>query len=590
MAGGKRKKLGAIAHSKGVTFSVWAPLAQNVAVLLPYASEDNSHHVAMERDNEGIWSVTIPGVEIGHYYKYLITNNHGEQVVRNDPRARTLTASGDGSSVVVGNDFDWGDDFFMPLAKSQQVIYELHIGTFNRPDPSTLGTFDSAIEKLDYLQELGVNMIELMPVTSMSFSYGWGYDVQSIFAIENSFGGRRGLMKFVKECHLRGIGVIADVVYNHLFQSDIWQFDGWTDELPGGIYFWNDERTHTPWGSRPNYTEKQVRRYILDSVAMLMNEYRLDGLRLDSTIYLRNQNGTEDHTAEIDGSWSLLQDITELAHRLRPGSIIIAEDIGSNEWLTKPKADGGAGFDAQWRLAFPFALYRSLGVDIPDNQADLNEELLHTFGGNPFSRVIFSDSHDTAANGRARLNEVVAPRRGKDSKAQQELLLANAIVLTAPGIPMLLQGQEFVQDGSFSDWQDLDWKNLETHGNIVQAHQDLISLRTNQTGKSAGLQGSSIAIFHVNHQDHVLAYHRWNCGGPGDDVIVIAHFGTTAFANYDIKLPVAGSWQYNFNSRDYHDNHPEIELSQDVVTTAHDGTCTIKLHPRQVVILTRMSD
>jgi len=589
MPGGKRKKLGALAHSKGVTFSVWAPLAKHVAVAVPYISYDTSNQVAMERDKDGIWSVTVPHAEVGHYYKYIITTNRDEVVERNDPRARTLTATSDGASVIVGNDFDWEDDIFMPIPKDQQIIYEMHLGTFSRPDPSTLGTFDSAIERLDYLSELGINMIELMPVTSMSFSYGWGYDVQSIFSIEYSYGGRHGLMKFVKECHARGIGVIADVVYNHLFEPDIWQFDGWTDDLLGGVYFWGDDRNTTPWGSRPNYTNKQVRRYILDSVSMWMNEYRLDGLRLDSTIYLRNLKGTEEREADIEGSWSLLQDINELARRVRPGAVIIAEDIGSNEWITRPKSKGGAGFDAQWRLAFPFAIYRSLGVDIPGNTAELKDELSHTYNGDAFSRVIFSDSHDTAANGRARLNEVVAPKRGEDSKAQQELLLASAIVLTTPGIPMLLQGQEFVQDGAFNDWHDLDWNNLETHANIVDAHKDLIQLRRNDDAITAGLVGASIALFHTNDKDHVVGYHRWDQGGVGDDTIVIAHFGDTAFPRYNVILPIAGTWQYCFDSRNYIDNEPERAYTRDTLATSKDGAISISLHPRQVIVLTRVS-
>lgn len=590
MSGGKRKKLGAFAHSGGVTFRVWAPLAKHVSVAVPYVTYDTSTRVDMTREKDGVWSVTVDHAEVGHNYKYIITTNRDEEIMRNDPRARVVNTSSDGGSesIIVGNDFDWGDDLFMPIPKQQQVMYELHIGTFHRPDPATLGTFYSAIEKLDYLAGLGINMIELMPVTSMSSGNGWGYDVHSIFSVENSYGGRHGLMTFVKECHERGIGVIADVVYNHFANSEIWQFDGWTDDLPGGAYFWGDDRNNTPWGSRPNYSKKEVRQFILDSVTMWMTEYRLDGLRFDSTSYLRNLEGNDDISKEIDGAWSLLQEATNLAKRIRPGCIVVAEDTSANGWITKPSSQGGAGFDAQWRLTFPAALYKKIGLN-GDTDTVVEDELIHRYNTDAFSRIIFSDSHDTAANGRARLNEVVAPKRGEDSKAQQELLLANAIVLTAPGIPMLLQGQEFVQDGAFNEWHDLDWSNLQTHANIVDAHKDLIALRRNDDGTTAGLVGPSIALFHINDNDHILGYHRWNQGGIGDDTVVIAHFGDTAFPRYDVVLPIAGNWQYCFDSRNYIDNEPERAYTRDTLASSKNGAISISLHPRQVVVLTRVS-
>lgn len=159
-------------------------------------------------------SATIDGVEPGQNYQYVITN--GDVTLRkNDPRGLALTASDHGFSVVVNDEFDWQNDQFTPPPPNQQIIYELHVGTFNRPDPATTGTFETAIEKLDYLRDLGVNMIELMPITSMAFSNGWGYAPNYLYSVESMLGGRYGLMLFVRECHKRGIGVILDVVYNH---------------------------------------------------------------------------------------------------------------------------------------------------------------------------------------------------------------------------------------------------------------------------------------------------------------------------------------------------------------------------------------
>ncbi len=586
MSSGTRKKLGATITPRGVTFRVWAPMAKSVGVLVPFVSYDTEQPVEMTQEKGGVWSVTVPDTEAGQTYKYKIQTQNDEYLIRNDPRARAVTASDNGASLIVADDFDWGDDLYMPRPKNEHIVYELHVGTFHRPDASTQGTFYDAIEKLDYLAELGVTMVELMPVTSMSESHGWGYSPNSMFAIENSYGGRRGLMTFVRECHERGIGVIADVVYNHFSETDMWRFDGWSENDGGGIYFYNDERGHTPWGARPDYGRKEVRQTILDSIKMWFEEFRLDGLRLDSTSYLRNMDGNDNTARDVKDAWPLLQDVTDVAHRVRPGSLIIAEDTSGNDYVVKPRDQGGAGFDAQWRLTFPEAIYQALGLP-PRYPADIKSELTHKYTDDPFTRVIFSDSHDTAANGRARLNEEVTPDHGESFRAQQELLLANTLVCTAAGIPMLLQGQEFMQDGSFNEWKELDWENAQNYEGIVAAHRELLALRRNTYQTSRGLSGANTSLFHINDMDRVLAYHRWHDGGLGDDVLVIINFGDTAFPGYDLILPVAGEWQVAFQSsrREYHDNFEEYP--SDNVVSDEFGNCTIAIQAHSSLILTR---
>jgi 1,4-alpha-glucan branching enzyme len=580
MAGGKQAQLGAsVEQHGGVTFRVWAPHAAHVAVAVPFVAYDTSNQVAMECNDDGIWSVTIPSAEPGQEYKYLITTASGEILTRNDPRARALTSSDTGASIIVANDFDWGDDIYMPKPRQEHVLYELHIGTFHRPDASTQGTFASAIEKLDYLANLGVTAIELMPVTSINSSYGWGYNVSNIFAVESSYGGRHGLMSFVRACHDRGIGVIADVVYNHFGQSDIWQFDGWSEHNRGGIYFYNDERGDTPWGGRPDFGRPEVRQFILDNIRMWFEEYRLDGLRLDSTSYFRNLDGNDDTARDIDSAWSLLQDMNELAHRLRPGALVIAEDSGSNAGVTLARDRGGVGVDAQWRLTFPEALYQAIGLT-PRYPVDIKDELSQRYNDDAYARVIFSDSHDTAANGRTRLNNEVSPD-SPSQYAERELLLANTVVLTAPGVPMLLQGQEFLQGGSFTDWRELDWEQVTTDAHVVEAHRDLIALRRNAFLTSAGLLGQSINLFHVNDSDRVLAYHRWNTGGVGDDVIVVLHFGDRDFPRYDISVPIPGVWSAVFTST--------TSDSSEAIVEQHDHIVTLNIPRHSSVILIRES-
>ena len=267
---------------------------------------------------------------------------------------------------------------------------------------------------------------------------------------------------------------------------------------------------------------------------------------------------------------------------------MIAEDTGSNDFIVKSRDLGGAGFDSQWRLTFPEALYQAIGIP-PRYEADIKHEIMQKYTDDPFTRVVFSDSHDTAANGRARLNEVAMPKHGEDARAQQELLLANTVVCTTAGIPMLLQGQEFMQDGTFNEWKELDWENCQTYDGIVAAHRELIALRRNEYQKSRGLLGANTSLFHVNDNDRVLSYHRWHEGGIGDDVIVVLNFGDTDFPSYDITLPIQGEWEIAFESsrREYY-AMTEAQPTSSISTNEHN-ICTIALPARSSVILTRIS-
>lgn len=556
-----KKGLGATLQNGGVQFRVWAPFAKKVSVATPYVFYDLRNQVEMSKDEDGYWSAFIAGAEAGQTYKYIIDT--GEKIIRkNDPRGRALTSSDDGSSIIVDDDIKWENDAFSIPPKNEQIIYELHVGTYNRRDVSTQGTFYDAIEKLDHLAKMGINMIELMPVTSMAFSNGWGYNVSDLFSVEPSYGGRRGLMEFVKACHKRNIGVIVDVVYNHLFSMNLWRFDGWYENNGGGIYFYNDARGYTPWGdhpdygeddhipwnNRPDYGRSEVRDYILDNVRMWFEEYHVDGLRLDSTIYMRNYAGADNNPAhDIPEAWSLLGQITSLAHTLRKNSIIIAEDSSSNSFITKPIAENGCGFDAQWKFNVAHGIRMMFGLKACYG-AGLFTEIQSKYNDDAFESVIFCDSHDTAANGEVRFTSAVAPDDPTGHIARQSSLVATAVTLTAPGIPMILQGQEIMQDGSFNDWDDLEWQEARKYKGISLAYTHLINLRRNIYHHTAGLIGQSINVFHADATNHVIAYHRWKNGGAGDDVIVIANFGNTTHEIYELVFPVSGEWQIRFNS------------------------------------------
>lgn len=582
------KNVGAIVHRSGVSFRVWAPFADSVAVTGPF---NDWSEQPLSAEHDGYWWVDVPGARAGQEYQFVIKN--GETTYhRVDPRALHFITS-EGNSVIVNPSFDWGDDVFMPVPVEQQIIYELHVGTFYRPDLAMCGTFRDASDKLDYLAELGINTIELMPISSMLMDRGWGYAADYIFAVESLYGGRYGFLQFVKAAHARGIGVILDVVYNHFGPDenlDLWQFDGWHEDGMGGIYFYNDWRAETPWGNtRPDYGRPQVQQYILDNVRSWLHDCRVDGLRVDSTIFIRNAKGyNNDPATDLPEGWHILQQINNLAKKINPSALTIAEDVADNEYIVKPVREGGAGFSAQWELGFPHSLRRALASNDPANisLAEICGELGKRYNDDAFQRIIYTDSHDTAANGSARLNEVLAPGSADGLFARRQSLLAAALLLTAPGIPMLFQGQEFMEAGSFNDWQGLDWGKASRHAGIVAAYKHLIALRKNLHNVSAGLTGKDINLMHLDEDNKVIAYHRWKAGGPKDDVVVIINFGNKLHENYVVGFPRNGTWQVRFNStwHGYGSDFTDIAVPNVAVET---GGGTLVLPPGSVIILSQ---
>ena len=580
-----KNDIGASVQPGGVSFRVWAPFASDVAVS---GSFNDWGETPLKSDQDGYWSGFVADAQAGQEYKYVIHN--GDAVYhRNDPRALHLTTSV-GNSVIVDTAFDWEDDDFHAPPLEEQVIYELHVGTFNRPDSEVGGTFESAAEKLDYLADLGINMIELMPISTMLQDRGWGYAIDYIFSVESLYGGRHGFVEFVKAAHARGIGIILDVVYNHFgpdTNMDLWQFDGWSENDKGGIYFYNDWRAETPWGStRPDFGRPEVRQYILDNVRMWLEDCHVDGLRIDSTIFIRNVKGQNDDPAnDLPDGWRLLQEINQTAEKTKPGAMTIAEDVAGNDFIGKPVSEGGAGFSAQWELNFPNVLRTALKSDDAQNidLAGICEELGRGYNGDTFQRVIFADSHDSAANGSARLNEVIAPGGGASVFARKQAIIAAGLLLTVPGIPMLFQGQEFMEDGAFNDWEGLDWGKAEQNQLIVEAYRHLIALRKNTAHISGGLQGRNIKLLQQDDTNKVLVYHRWNEGGPRDDVIVVINFANQRHETYDMPLPRDGRWSIRFSAWPAHDS--DAAEPEDV--TVENGHGSLTVPPSSVLILSQ---
>ena len=579
----------------GTSFRVWAPNA--TAVHLAGAFNNWSGVSApMVPDTSGNWSLDVRGLGHGAPYKFAVTGEGGA-TWKNDPRAREVSSS-IGHSVVQDPEILHGEDlgFVMP-SWNELVIYELHIGTFNDLPGGSPGTFASAEAFLPYLANLGVNAIELMPVCEFAGEYSWGYNYSHPFSIEAAYGGRAAFASFVAKAHEHGMAVFLDVLYNHWGPSDmdLWRFDGWAIGPWGGIYFYNDDRAQTPWGdTRPDFGRGEVRSYIRDNAMAWLVECKLDGLRWDSTSTIRIDHSTG--FSNGDG-WSLMQWCNNEIDASQPWKIQIAEDMydAPNDWITKDTGAGGAGFDAQWDALFVHPIRAAVETpsDFDRNMYAVRDAIQHTYNGDAFQRVIYTESHDEVANGRTRVPEAIWPGNASSWYSKKRSTLAAAVMMTSPGIPMLFQGQEILEDGWFHDDDPVDWNKLITYQGIHDLYRDLIHLRRNLGGGTAGLLGQSTNVFHVNDGAKVVAYHRWDQGGPGDDVIVLANFSTAAFTNYTIGLPRGGTWRVRFNS-DWSgydpafQNHPSWDLTAQ--QGAYDGmpfNGSLSIGPYTAVIISQ---
>ena len=518
----------------GATFRVWAPHADAVTVSGDFDGWGTTH--ALTRTAGDIWVGDVDGAKAGQRYRYLVSQG-GQTLTRSDPRARGLDDAGGKSVLVDVNAYAWQSAPFASPDFNHQVIYELHIGTFNVPAGQQHGTYRSAVDRLDALATLGVNMIEVMPIAEFPGDRSWGYNPAGPFAVESSYGTPDDFRALVDAAHARGIGVILDVVHNHYDDTLLHCWDG--DCLgKDGIYFYTNGFANTAWGPRPDFGRPEVRAFILENTLMWLSEYRCDGMRWDSTINIHGGIG--------DG-WTLLQAMNDSAHAQFPRTIQIAEDWQGDANISRPTQAGGGGFDSQWD-GFVHDINGTIlaGSDGARSMATVQGAIAREYNAHASERVIFTESHDEVANGNQRIPEMISPGNAGSLIARQLSTLGAVIVFTSPGIPMLFMGQEMLMNGYFADDHPLDWSRATTYAGIVKLYTDLVHLRRNAGGATLGLTGDGVSVFHVNDNAKVIAWRRWKAGG--DDVVVVANFSGTAFANYQIGLPAGGTWKVRFHS------------------------------------------
>jgi 1,4-alpha-glucan branching enzyme len=519
----------------GVTFRVWAPNATSVTVPGEFNFWSTTANPLFSEGASGVWSVDVPGALPGQEYKYFINGS----IWKRDPRNRKEVSSGGNSIIYDPTAFNWTGDNPVAMPLEDLAIYEMHVGTFydSTPANSIPGQFIDTINRLDYVKNLGFSAIELMPVAEFPTDSSWGYNLSDPYAIENiGYGGPDGFKALVKACHARGLALLLDVVHNHYGPSDmdLWEFDGWTGGgTGGGIYFYQDSGfCCTPYGSRPNYSRLPVRDYIRDNFKMFLDEYHVDGFRWDTPGLMFNATG-----GTINDAKTLIQEINDMIRTNYTGKIDIAEDVF------------GMGFDSTWDLGLPSALTGVLAQSSDANR-DMNVVASQISGSNNgLKRVVFLESHDVVGdlNNGKRLPTAIDSATPNSYWARKRSTLGAAITFTSPGVPMIFQGQEMLENQQFSSSRPVDWSKTNSYANIVRLYRDLVRLRRNLDGVSLGLKGDQYNVFTIDNVNKLVAYRRWKSSSPTQDVIVVANFANATRTNYSLTFPRSGTWYVHFN-------------------------------------------
>jgi 1,4-alpha-glucan branching enzyme len=582
--------MGANLVADGASFRVWAPNARAVYAIGEFNAHQRSDASLLTRDAQGHWRGFLPGVRDRQRYMFYVVGD-GSEGPKRDPFARELQTPFPSGCIVRSPDFAWHDSGWITPRFEDFVIYQLHVGSFFTPAlPRRGGTFLDVVRKLPHLAELGVTALQLLPIQEFQTEFSLGYNGTDYFSPEMDFavedadlapylaelnallaakqqgpyrlddlrGEMNQLKALVDLCHLHGLAVLLDVVYNHaggdFGDQSLYFFDRQATE--GGhvnsLYF--SDRGHAG-GLVFDFGKPEVRDFLIQNARFFLDEYRVDGFRYDQVSVI-------DHDGAPHG-WSFCQDLTATLHAHRPGALNKAEYWNVNPYIVKPPAEG-AGFDTTLTDGLRLAVRDVIGnASQPDERPLAMTRLAASLWPEGFDTawhfVQGPENHDIVYAGREpRVARLGHPDDPRSWFGRSRARVASGIGLTAPGIPMLFMGQEFLEDKPWSDDLKfhaqllLHWAGLEQGDKQMLDHlrfmRELIALRW----RCPGLRGQGFRVVHAHDQNRVLAFHRW-VEGQGDDVLVVVHLGNGHQAGYRIGFPGGGVWRELFNS-DVYDN------------------------------------
>jgi maltooligosyltrehalose trehalohydrolase len=577
----------------GVHFRVWAPGRRRVDVVLENESGDQqTRSVKLEPEGDGFFSGHAAEATVGSLYRYRLD---GRSELFPDPTSRFQPQGPHGPSQVIDPEaFRWSDHAWPGTPLHGQVIYELHVGTFTKE-----GTWEAASGELTELAALGITVIEVMPVAEFPGRFGWGYDGVDLFAPTRLYGTPDDFRRFVDRAHAAGLGVILDVVYNHIGP------DGNYLKQFAADYF--TDRYKNEWGEALNFdgpNSGPVREFFLANAAYWVDEFHIDGLRLDATQQIFDNS--PEH---------ILAAISRLVREAARGraTLIVAENETQHTRLVRPVEEGGYGIDGLWNDDFHHSAFVALTGHNEAYYTDYlgsSQELLSAikwgflYQGQRYSWqkkrrgtpaldqpparfITFIENHDQVANsGRGqRCHQLTSPGRYK---------AMTALLLLAPGTPMLFQGQEFASSSPFLFFADhnaelaklvrrgraqflsqfrslalpemqaclpdpadprtferckLDWSERQTHAEIYALHRDLLRLRREDSVFRAQRQrGVDGAV--LGPQTFVLRFFAED----GDDRLLFVNLGRDLHLDPApeplLAPPEARSWDVLWSSED----------------------------------------
>ena len=435
--------LGAVSTADGAcSFLVWTPRAEKVDV---HILSPRERFVPMQPQERGYFHALVKDVRPGVLYSYRLNGDTD----RPDPASRFQPQGVHGPSQVADSRFNWTDDSWRGLPLDEYVLYELHVGTF-----TPQGTFDAIIPRIADLKALGVTAIEIMPVAQFPGSRNWGYDGVYPFAVQDSYGGPQALKRLVNACHQQGMGVVLDVVYNHL---------GPEGNYAGDFGFYFTDMYKTPWGAALNFEQghsDEVRRYFIENALQWITDFHMDGLRLDAI-----------HAIVDPSARPFVQELGEACHHrakeLNREVHIIAESNRNDKRTVTPLDRGGWALDSQWNDDFHHSLRVTLTgehtgyyqdfVGVPDLAKAFREGFVYNGQYSKFRKmrhgnssrelpaqsfVVFAQNHDQVGNRKLgdRLATIVS---------FEQLKLAAATMLLSPYVPLLFMGEEYGEKAPF---------------------------------------------------------------------------------------------------------------------------------------------
>ena len=485
-------KLGAhlitLGGTAGAHFAVWAPNARRVSVVSDSNSWDGRRH-PMRKLALGVWEIFIPGIEAGEKYKFELLSEYGEVLVKSDPFGFAFELPPLNASIVVRPEHRWRDGEWMQARDRQgswfdkpMAVYEVHLGSWARvpeQEDRYLSYGELAARLIPYVKEMGYTHIELLPVMEHPFSGSWGYQVIGFYAPTSRFGTPAEFKAFVDACHQHGIGVILDWVPGH-FPKDahgLARFDGTS------LYEHADPRQgeHREWGTLIfNYGRNEVRNFLLANALYWLNEYHVDGLRVDavaSMLYLDysrkegewipNRYGGRENIEAIE----FIRELNMLTHSEQPGSITVAEESTAWPSVSRPTYVGGLGFTYKWNMGWMNDILQYVHDDPVHRRwshQHLTFSLIYAFSEN----FVLPFSHDEVVHGKG---SMFAKVPGDDWQKAATLRALYGFMYAHPGKKLMFMGCEFGQTREWNYDHSLDWHMLDQplHAGIRTFVQDL---------------------------------------------------------------------------------------------------------------------